>query len=771
MACRIGLSCKWNPYLSRTGLVMIAIYKDIHAFESFWKIFMQGKKYGYPTLYCAASWGVAGRLGDRKGQDDDHVDDGDASSEYESLSNSNDDDDDECGFLLPQPGKKKKRVSKQTSHYLPFPTHSETESPFYLGQKFKDIVELREAITTYSVSIGRDIKYIKNDKTRIGAKCKARERGCPWYLWASMSGNGTLSVKTHIPQHNYGRVARVKKIRATWIASKYHGKFKINPYLKCQEIVDSIWSEWGIKISLWMALKARRMAHRLILGEYKEQYLLLHRYAQEILRSNPDNTVKFKLNNNGFLVGCRPFFGLGGCFLKGPYGGQLLVAVDRDGNNQMFPIAWACVEIENTETWTWFLCLLADDLGTADGAGYTIMSDQQKGLLKAVGDIWPSANTRVCARHVYCNFRLKFGGSLQYRRLFWKVAKSTTENEFTRNMQLFSLMSVKVGEDLMKRNYKKWVRAFLTSTSQCESIDNNMNEVFNAYILSSRHKSIITMLEDIRESLMERLHKKRDFIGNKDIQIRPRIKKKLKKSKIDARGWVAFWDGHFTYGVREGATQTRYVLSGVPCNHAVAAIWKAIEHPERYVSTWFTKEKYLKAYEFPLEPLNGPQERPESPYAPIQAPMIKKLQNRPTTKRKPSLGEVEGCKQSKKGELHKCTNCGEAGHNKRKCPLPLIDNPMPQSSKPAKSSQVGDSTESGQHQAPKKLKQTSATKGKRKGKGNIVPDSSSQVNLPIHNRGVGLYTYPKGYTRQAVYINQNQALSTPQSNLIDLTID
>ena len=116
------------------------------------------------------------------------------------------------------------------------------------------------------------------------------------------------------------------------------------------------------------------------------------------------------------------------------------------------------------------------------------------------------------------------------------MAKSTIENDFTRNMQLFSLMSVKAGEDLMKRNYKKWVRAFLTSTSQCENIDNNMNEVFNAYILSSRHKPIITMLEDIRESLVERLHKKRDFIGNKDIQICPRIKNKLEKSKIDARG-------------------------------------------------------------------------------------------------------------------------------------------------------------------------------------------------------------------------------------------
>ncbi|KAL2920833.1 Type IV secretion system protein virB4, partial [Bienertia sinuspersici] len=237
--------------------------------------------------------------------------------------------------------------------------------------------------------------------------------------------------------------------------------------------------------------------------------------------------------------------------------------------------------------------------------------------------------------------------------------------------------------DLKKRNQKKWVRAFFTTTPHCDCIDNNMNEVFNAYILSSRHKPIITMLEDIREGLMERLQKKRDFISNKDIEICPRIKAKLEKSKMDARGWLAFWDGHFSYGVREGLTQNRYVvsllaktctcnawqLSGVPCNHAVAAIWKVKELPEHYVSHYFSKNTYLKAYQFPLEPLNGPQEWPQSPYSPVIAPAVKKLQHRPTVKRKPSIGEVTGTRLSKKGVTMKCSKCREAGHNKNKCPM------------------------------------------------------------------------------------------------------
>uniref|UniRef100_A0A803MNN0 Uncharacterized protein n=1 Tax=Chenopodium quinoa TaxID=63459 RepID=A0A803MNN0_CHEQI len=92
-------------------------------------------------------------------------------------------------------------------------------------------------------------------------------------------------------------------------------------------------------------------------------------------------------------------------------------------------------------------------------------------------------------------------------------------------------------------------------------------------------------------------------------------------------------------------------------------------------------------------------------------------------------------------------------------------NPMPQSSKPAKSSQVGDSTESGQHQAPKKLKQTSATKGKRKGKGNIVPDSSSQLQLQvIYHTIVHRNTIPK-FQSKVILLSKKSKEATTKGKL------
>lgn len=280
-------------------------------------------------------------------------------------------------------------------------------------------------------------------------------------------------------------------------------------------------------------------------------------------------------------------------------------------------------------------------------------------------------------------------------------------------------------EDLLKRNYRKWCRAFYTSMSSCDSVDNNMSEVFNAYILHSRHKPIITMLEDIREGLMERLYKKRDEVGKKDLLLCPRIQQQVEKHKIWARGWNAFWDGGFCYGVREGATQTKFVVnlaektcscnawqvSGIPCKHAVVAIWNKVDEPEQYVNDYFRKGVYMKAYEYLLEPLNGPQEWPDSDLVVI-APALKKVQHRPQTKRRLQVGEVtKSGKMKKVGTVMTCSLCGIQGHNKRGC----------------------------------KNVQTETSRRSDNGEGTSHTNSAS---MPMHNRGVGVYTFPNGYQRQ-----------------------
>ena len=60
--------------------------------------------------------------------------------------------------------------------------------------------------------------------------------------------------------------------------------------------------------------------------------------------------ISFDYLKKGFLGGCRKIIGLDGYFLKGTIKCEILVAVGRDGNNQMFPMAWSIVICENKVT-------------------------------------------------------------------------------------------------------------------------------------------------------------------------------------------------------------------------------------------------------------------------------------------------------------------------------------------------------------------------------------------------------------------------------------
>ncbi|XP_021716948.1 uncharacterized protein LOC110684825 [Chenopodium quinoa] len=231
------------------------------------------------------------------------------------------------------------------------------------------------------------------------------------------------------------------------------------------------------------------------------------------------------------------------------------------------------------------------------------------------------------------------------------------------------------------------------------------------------------MLKDIRESLMDKLHKKKDMIKERDLTLCPRIQQQLEKHKIWAKGWNAFWDGGLCYGVRDGATQTKYVVnlvdrtcsynawqvSGIPCKHTVVAIWNNWTN-QRYVNDYFRKHTYAKAYDHLLEPLNGPQEWPTAEYSVI-APELKKVHNKPKTKRRPSAGEVtDNGKLRKIGFKITCSLCWVPGHNKTTCKNALRESPS------------GPNT-------------TTAT-----------PNDPTPA-VPMHNRGVGVYTYPNGYQR------------------------
>ena len=80
----------------------------------------------------------------------------------------------------------------------------------------------------------------------------------------------------------------------------------------------------------------------------------------------------------GFLAGCRPLIGVDGTHLKGNYGGILLSAVALDANNEIFPLAYAVVIVEDKKDWSWFFWNLYNLVKDSSRGDWTILSDRQK---------------------------------------------------------------------------------------------------------------------------------------------------------------------------------------------------------------------------------------------------------------------------------------------------------------------------------------------------------------------------------------------------------
>ncbi|KAK9168867.1 hypothetical protein Syun_001007 [Stephania yunnanensis] len=300
--------------------------------------------------------------------------------------------------------------------------------------------------------------------------------------------------------------------------------------------------------------------------------------------------VCFEACKKGWLEGCRKIVGLDGCFMKGLCKGQLLCAIGRDGNNQMFPI----VQVENTTTWTWFIRCIQRDIQLGDGAGITIMSDMQKGLECAIQLVLPEAERRRCARHVYANWAKKWRGE-ERKIAFWNCARATTVPELKDKMRaLADLGNGYAEKDAMGYEVEKWSKAYFNEKVNCDVVDNNLAETFNGWILEARCKSIISMLEDIRRKVMKRLVKKKQESTKWHCDVSPRVLSKLEKNKEKSFDWMAEWNGYNEYevsSVYNGVDKHKvdmkartcscreWNLTGIPCPHSICTIYHQSKTP------------------------------------------------------------------------------------------------------------------------------------------------------------------------------------------------
>ncbi|KAK8674102.1 hypothetical protein V6N13_112400 [Hibiscus sabdariffa] len=407
-------------------------------------------------------------------------------------------------------GSDNEEVDKPNKKWPEFNYVADMDDPiFSVGMLFADKKQLKVAVKNVSIKDRVNVVVKKDDKIRFRVVCK---EGCDWTLYARKftkdANDPTFQIRTYKSKHTCCKDYANRNMDYKWLCNKYMHCFLVDPNFSLSSFESLVYKDYVLIVP-------------------SEQYSKIGSYAEEIRNTNPGSSVLCKLDGGLFqkmyvsfkacvsgLAHCRPFISIDGCHLKGKFGGQLLSAVGVDANDCIFPIAYAVVEIENTDTWKWFINLLSKDINIENQHSWTWMSDRQK---------------------IICPI--------------------------------------------------------------------------NQFIVDLDEKS------------------------------------------CSCRKWD---------------------LSGIPCAHAISAIWFNKEHPEAYVDACYTVDTQKKIYEETINPIRGKTSWPSStfiPKPPIQQP---KQPGRPKTKRKKEPDELtpqrEKCAKLRKiGVSMTCSKCGQQGHNKRSC--------------------------------------------------------------------------------------------------------
>uniref|UniRef100_A0A803PYD3 SWIM-type domain-containing protein n=1 Tax=Cannabis sativa TaxID=3483 RepID=A0A803PYD3_CANSA len=597
--------------------------------------------------------------------EDAQLDDFDNEYIQQNSSSSEEDTDDELKNLH----KCKRSSMKAKLPKLPeFNVDVDMKNPsFEVGLVFSSGKEFKDAVREYAIMNGKEIFFKVNDSHRVRAKCRGIQ--CPWMCFASKinSDSSTFAIKSYIDVHKCSRKKHNRFATAKWFSNKYLTEFKSNENWKISSFMEKVSKDHVIDISRDKAYKARKLATKKIEGSYDEQYAALWDYAEEIKYTNKGSTIEFvtEVGDNGnprfkrmyicfaglrdgFNAGCRPLIGLDGCHIKGPHKGQLLTAIGIDADNGIYPVAFAVVEIENKETWNWFLQCLRVDLKIENSNHWTFITDKQKGLQQSLKDMWeegiPEAEHRHCARHLEKNF-IKVFRDKKLKDLLWKAAREVTIPRFQAAMEEIKQLDKAAYDWLMEAGPQHWSR--------------------------------------IRIYLLKRLTKNRHSALMWESNIAPRIQEILEKNKDIASGHISLKSSDFIYQIQTMYGSLYYVnlkemkcscrkwdLTGIPCSHAVAAIWNKHGEPENYVSKWYTKEYYLKAYGHQIFPIRNQDQWPKSGKVGLVKPISKVQPGRPKRSRKLEFDEMvppTGTKMKRRYIIIKCSGCGAKGHNFRTC--------------------------------------------------------------------------------------------------------
>ncbi|XP_020266055.1 uncharacterized protein LOC109841501 [Asparagus officinalis] len=263
---------------------------------------------------------------------------------------------------------------------------------FVKGDLYESKEKLIHALRSYAIAKNVKFRPTKNNTTSYNAVCFYRKDGddedidghhdgnakCPWKL-NSRSGvrvGGQFKITAYNGLHtcsNPRLEMNNKNASSSFIYRLILPHLREDLDLRPKDIRLLVQKATNLDVSYHKCWNARTKAMIKIFGDWDKSYEILPHYLEALKRENPGTVYEVSSDPvdggdrrftgvfwafgsciEGFRY-CRPLLSIDGTHLYSKYKGVLLVATGVDADGGLFPLAFAVVDIENTENLAWFL--------------------------------------------------------------------------------------------------------------------------------------------------------------------------------------------------------------------------------------------------------------------------------------------------------------------------------------------------------------------------------------------------------------------------------
>ncbi|XP_058775069.1 uncharacterized protein LOC131649320 [Vicia villosa] len=266
---------------------------------------------------------------------------------------------------------------------------------------------------------------------------------------------------------------------------------------------------------------AKTKAIEQVYGNWEESYKELPRYLNALYTYAPGTIYEMETlpayAPNGTLVSgngifrrlfwafqpcikgfsfCKPIIQIDGTWLYGKYKGTLLMAVAQDGNNNVFPIAFALVEGETGGGWSFFLKHLRTHVAPQEGL--CLISDRHASIVSAYNNPangWhdPPSTHVFCIRHIVQNFTREIKDRA-LRKLVMNAGYALTQPSFKHYRREIRLSNPDAGTWIDNIPVEKWTRSY-DNGHRWGHMTTNLVESMNSVFKGIRHLPVTALVK------------------------------------------------------------------------------------------------------------------------------------------------------------------------------------------------------------------------------------------------------------------------------------